>query len=70
MTAAFTNQNLDEYAAKVASMTDEELKAEGRRLHKIVYPRVVSGTGPSVFERKLELCRAEYRRRREPLNGR
>lgn len=63
MTVAFTNQNLDDYAAKVAEMTDDELMVEGQQMHKIVYPRVVSGTGPSVFECKLEICRAEYRKR-------
>ena len=34
MTVAFTNQNLDEYAAKVASMTDAELAVEGRRMRR------------------------------------
>lgn len=63
MAVAFTSEDLTKYAATVASMTDEELLAEGRQMHKMVYPRVVSGTGPSVFERKLEICRAEYRKR-------
>lgn len=63
MTVAFTNQNLDDYAAKVARMTDAELGAEGRRMRKMVYPRVVSGTGPSSFKSKLQICRKEYRKR-------
>ena len=63
MTVASTNQNLDEYAAKVAEMTDDELMIEGQQMHKMVYPRMVSGTGPSAFELKLEICRAEYRKR-------
>ena len=63
MTVAFTNQNLEDYAARVASMTDDELMVEGQQLHKMVYRRMVSGTGPSSFELKLEICRKEYRKR-------
>ena len=42
MTVAFTNEDLTKYAATVATITDEEL--------------MFSGTGPSVFERKLEIA--------------
>lgn len=55
--------NLSAYAEVVSKMTDEELQAEGRGLRKLVYPKRVSGTGPSSFELRLEICRKEWRRR-------
>jgi len=55
--------NLSAYAEQVSKMTDEELQAEGRGLRKFVYPKRVSGTGPSAFELRLEVCRKEWRRR-------
>ena len=56
--------NLSAYAEQVSKMTDEELQAaEGRGLRKFVYPKRASGTGPSAFELRLEVCRKEWRRR-------
>jgi hypothetical protein len=55
--------NLSAYAEQVSKMTDEEMQTEGRALRKLVYPKRVSGTGPSSFELRLEICRKEWRRR-------
>jgi len=55
--------NLTAYAERVAEMTDDELLDEGKQLRKVVYPKRISGTGPSSFELRLEICRKEWRRR-------
>jgi len=56
--------NLSAYAEQVSKMTDEELSAEGQEMRKLVYPERISGTGPSSFEPRLEICRQEWKRRR------
>ena len=63
----FQKTNLTEYAQKVSEMTDAELLAEGRGLHRLVYSKRISGNGPSSFELRLEICRTEYRKRRTPV---
>lgn len=55
--------NLAAYAERVAEMTDDELLEEGNELRRVVYPKRISGTGPSSFELRLEICRREWRRR-------
>lgn len=58
-----TDFNPSAYAEQVSKMTDEELLAEGKDLRKLVYPKRISGTGPSSFETRLKICRKEWKRR-------
>jgi hypothetical protein len=58
-----TDFNLSVYAEQVSKMSDEQLCAEGQEMRKLVYPKRISGTGPSSFELRLEICREEWRRR-------
>jgi hypothetical protein len=58
-----TEFDLSVYAEAVSKMTDAELSAEGQEMRKLVYPKRISGTGPSAFEMRLEICRKEWRRR-------
>ena len=51
--------NFAAYAERVAEMTDDELSVEGKQLRRLVYPKGESGTGPSSFELRLEICREE-----------
>ena len=55
--------NLVAYAERVAEMTDDELSEEGKQLRKVIYPKRISGTGPSSFGLRLDICRKEWRRR-------
>lgn len=58
--------NLTAYSVRVAQMTDVELLEEGNQLREVVYPKRISGTGPSSFELRLNICREEWRRRHPP----
>jgi len=51
--------NFAAYAERVAETTDDELSEEGKQLRRLVYPKRESGTGPSSFELRLEICREE-----------
>ena len=51
--------NFAAYAERVAEMTDDELSEEGKQLRRLVYPKRESGTWPSSFEFRLEICREE-----------
>jgi len=53
----------DGYRAGLRAMTDAELLAEGKLLHRLVYPRTVS-SHPCTFEVRLKICRDEWRRRK------
>jgi hypothetical protein len=51
----------DDYRKFIQTLSDEKLVQLGKTLRRLVYPKMVGQ--PSAFERKLELCRKEYRRR-------
>jgi hypothetical protein len=51
----------DDYRKFIRTLSDEKLVQLGKTLRMLVYPKMVGQ--PSAFERKLELCREEYRRR-------
>jgi hypothetical protein len=63
----FLEFNEHEYRKFIQTLSDEKLVQLGKTLRTLVYPKMVGQ--PSAFERKSELCRAEYRRRRPKVAG-
>jgi hypothetical protein len=61
-----TPVDLHELQVKLARMSDAELTAHGKQLRRLLFPKMVSGTGYAhrkAWEIEYEEARAEWRRR-------